>query len=327
MLSPASQARTDFCASQAKTTFMETSAGQQTILVTGAAGLLGSRVVPLLSHNVPDCRIIAVSRRESYVSHDPRVEVIYGDLRDEQLWTRLPDNITKVIHLAAMIPWRQEQKSQSSVVQDNLQPITNLIEYSQRWPKLQQVIYSSSISVYEQTNELLNEQSPTRPDSLYGVAKLRGEDLLHCLNVKGVAIVSLRFSSLYARGQYEGTVLPIMVRRAQQGQDILIFGDGMRTQDFLHCEDAANAVLLTLKSTTRGIYNIGSGTSTTMTELAEKISSVFSDGKAKIVYQPERADGNAGIRLDVSKARDELNYQPQISLECGLRKLKQEMES
>jgi len=303
---------------------METSAGQQTILVTGAAWLLGSRVVPLLSQNVPDCRIIAVSRREGYVSHDPRVDVIHGDLRDEQLWTRLPDNITNVIHLAAMIPWRPEQKLQESVVQDNLEPIANLIEYSQRWPKLQQVIYSSSISVYEQTNELLNEHSPTRPDSLYGAAKLRGEDLLHCLNCK---VVSLRFSSLYARGQYEGTVLPIMVKRAQQGQDILIFGDGTRTQDFLHCEDAANAVLLTLKSTTRGVYNIGAGTFTTMTELAEKISSVFSDGKAKIVYQPERADGNAGIRLDVSKAKDELNYQPRISLECGLRKLKQEMES
>jgi UDP-glucose 4-epimerase len=306
-------------------TFMETSAGRQTILVTGATGLLGSRVVPLLSRHVPDCRIIAVCRREGYVSNDPRVKVIYGDLRDEQLWTRLPGAITNVIHLAAMIPWRPEQKSQASVLEDNLQPIVNLIEYSQRWPNLQHVIYSSSISVYEPSTEVLNEHSPTRPDSLYGVAKLRGEELLNGLNVK--AIVSLRFSSLYARGQYEGTVLPIMIKRAQQGQDILIFGDGMRTQDFLHCEDAANAVLLALNSSTSAIYNIGTGMPTTMTELAKKISSVFSEGKARIVYQPERADGNAGIRLDVSKARDELNYQPQISLECGLRKLKREMES
>ena len=229
--------------------------------------------------------------------------MIYGDLRDKQLWTRFPDTITSVIHLAAMIPWRPEQKSQPSVVQDNLFPIANLIEYSQRWPNLQQVIYSSSISVYEQTNELLNELSPTRPESLYGVAKLCGEDLLHCLNVKDVAYVSLRFSSLYGRGQYEGTVLPIMVKRAQQGQDILIFGDGTRTQDFLHCEDAANAVLLALQPGTRGVYNIGTGTPTTMTELAQKISRVFSEGKAKIVYQPERADADTGIKLDVSKAR------------------------
>ena len=308
-------------------TFMETSAGQQTILVTGAAGLLGSQVVPLLSRNVPDCRIIAVSRREDYVSHDPRVEVIYGDLRDKQLWTRFPDTITNVIHLAAMIPWRPEQKSQPSVVQDNLLPISNLTAYSQRWPNLQQVIYSSSISVYEPTNELLNEHSPTRPESLYGVAKLCGEELLHCLNVKNVRTVSLRFSSLYGRGQYEGTVLPLMVKRAQQGQDILVFGDGTRTQDFLHCEDAANAVLLALQPGKRGVYNIGSGTPTTMSELAQKISRVFSEGKAKILYQPERADGNASIKLDISKASDELNYQPQISLECGLRKLEQEMET
>lgn len=297
----------------------------QTILITGAAGLLGSRVVPLLSRSLPDARIIAVRRNKNYASHDPRVETIHGDLRDKQFWIRLPSTITSVIHLAAVISWRGEQKYQASIVTDNLQPIANLIEYSQNWPSLQHVVYSSSISVYGQSSELLNECSPTQPVNLYGAAKLCGEALLSCLQAKGVRTVSLRFSSLYARGQYEGTVLPIMVNRARQQQDIVIFGDGTRTQDFLHCEDAAAAVLLALQGDANGVFNIGTGTPVTMTELAETVSSVFSDSKTKIIYQSPR-DNDPGFKLDIGKARRELNYEPQIPLVSGLRKLKQEME-
>jgi len=305
---------------------METSTDQRIILVTGAAGLLGSRVVPLLVRHVPDCRIIAVSHRENYAAQNS-VEVMCGDLRDEGVWTRLPNTITNVIHLAASIPWRAEQKSQRCVLKDNLLPIAHLIEFSQRWPNLQQVIYSSSISVYSSTDNWLNERSRTSPTSLYGVAKLLGEDLLRRLNVRGVSTAFLRFSSLYAQGQYEGTVLPIMVNRARKAQNLLIFGDGTRTQDFVHCEDAARAILLALEQVASGIYNIGTGTAVTMTELAQAVSLVFSEGAAKIVYQHERDNGDVGIKLDVSKARGELNYQPQISLESGLRKLKQEMET
>jgi UDP-glucose 4-epimerase len=299
---------------------------EQTILVTGAAGLLGSRVVRLLSRNLPEARIVAVSRNKDYVSHDPRVEAIYGDLRDKAFWISLPETITHVVHLAAVISWRPEQRLQASIVTDNVLPIANLIEYTQHWPSLQQVVYSSSISVYGHSTEWLNESSPAEPVNLYGAAKLCGEDLLSCFRARGVRTVSLRFSSLYARGQYAGTVLPILVNRAQQRQDLLIFGDGTRTQDFLHCEDAANAVLLALEQNANGVYNIGTGTPVTMTQLAETVSRVFANGESKIVYQPPR-DDDPGIKLDVSKARRELNYEAQIPLESGLQKLKQEMEN
>jgi UDP-glucose 4-epimerase len=296
----------------------------QTILVTGASGLLGSRVVRLLERSLPGARIIAACRNPDYVSDDRRVEVIRGDLRNKEFWASFPATITTVIHLAAFIPWRAEQKNDERVLPENLIPIEMLVEQSHSWPHLQQVIYSSSVSVYEPTASWLNESSTTRPASLYGAAKLKGEESLS--GMKGIHVATLRFTSLYARGQYEGTVLPIMVNRARQGQEILIFGDGTRTQDFLHCEDAAHAVLLALQRNADGVYNIGAGTPVTMTELAETVSRVFSNGESKIVYQPQRADGDPGIRLDVSKARRELNYEPRISLECGLGKLKQELE-
>src|ERR1041385_6394680 len=128
---------------------METSLDQQTILVTGASGLLGARVVPLLSRSLPEARIIAANRN-------------MGDLKEKEFWSKLPETITTVIHLAAFIPWKPEQRNDERVVQENRIPIEMLIEHSRRWPGLEQVIYSSSVSVYEPTGEWLDESSTTR---------------------------------------------------------------------------------------------------------------------------------------------------------------------
>lgn len=299
---------------------MENSNSHPIILITGGRGLLGSHVVPLLAKN-DGVKVIVVTRGPAPASSPGSpVTTITGDLRDATLWERLPDTITHVVHLAAFIPWKPEDKNRARVVIDNLTPLAHLIEYSQRWPHLAQVIYSSSVSVYAPSGKILTEDSPTLPPTLYGAAKLAGEQLLNCCEARNLATVSLRLSSLYASGQYEGTVLPIMVNRAMQKQELLVFGDGARTQDFLHCEDAARAVLLCFQKQARGTYNVGSGTAVTMFELAETVNRVCADGQVKIVQRPS-SDNDPGIRLDVSKARRELDFHARFQLEEGLRHL------
>ena len=300
---------------------------QPVILVTGANGLLGSRLVPLLVRHIPGAAIIAVTRNEGRRLASSQITGILGDLRDENLWARIPATITHVFHLAAVIPWKAEERYKATLVRDNLLPIANLIQQSRNWSNLQQIVYSSSVSVYAPTEKLLHEDSRVQPVNLYGAAKIAGEDLLRCMEACGVRTVSLRLSSLYAHGQYGGTVLPIMVSRARERQDITIFGDGTRTQDFLHCEDAARAMLLCFEKDAQGVYNVGTGTPVTMTELGQTAGRVFSDGEIKITYEPTKNDGDLGIRLDITKARRELNYEPQIQLERGLRKVKEEMEN
>jgi UDP-glucose 4-epimerase len=301
---------------------------QSVILVTGAYGLLGSRVVPFLAQNIPGCRIIAVGRTEKLIhANVSNVSATFGDLRDERVWAGLPDSISHVIHLAAVIPRKVEDWYKASLVVDNLLPLAHLIEHSQRWPNLRQIIYSSSVSVYAPTRQLLTEDSPREPANPYGVVKLAGEGLLSCMETRGIRTVSLRLSSLYAYGQHSGTVLPIMVGRARERQPLLVFSDGSRTQDFLPCEDAARAILLSFQKQAHGVYNIGSGIPVSMADLAQTVSRVFAGGMAQVVVQPERPDNDPGIKLDISKARRELNYQPEIQLESGLQKLKVELDA
>jgi len=296
-----------------------------TVVVTGASGLLGSRVMPLLRRTLPNSRIITITRHHDATAADPDVEVLYGDLRDQQTWARLPVTVTCVIHLAAVIPWKNEDRQRENVITDNVTPIANLLDQSAQWPGLKQVVYSSSVSVYSPSSAWLNESSSTHPATLYGTAKLRGEKLFASLEARGVAVASLRLSSLYALGQYAGTVLPIMINRARQRQPLLVFGDGARTQDFLHCEDAAAAILLAFQNRACGVYNVGTGTPVTMSELAQIVRRVFADGSLQIIFDSQKTESDPGIKLDTSKARRELSYIPRIGLEEGLQNLKQEL--
>jgi nucleoside-diphosphate-sugar epimerase len=298
------------------------------ILVTGAAGFLGSNVVRTLLDRFPDSQIIATSRSESpELAVSDRISHIYGDLRESNTWETLPATITHVCHLAASIPWSESKKALADVMRDNLLPVENLARQFVRWPNLKQIIYSSSVSVYESTSELLTEDSPTQPASVYGQAKLAGEQCLGELNNKGVHTVSLRFSSIYGYGQYPKTVLPIMVARARDKQELRVFGDGKRTQDFIHRSDAARAIAVALEANARGVYNLGSGTATSMLELAQLANKVFAGGRSSILLVPDMVAKDPGIRLDITRAGSDLNYQPLIQLEAGLMFLKQEMET
>jgi nucleoside-diphosphate-sugar epimerase len=116
-----------------------------------------------------------------------------------------------------------------------------------------------------------------------------------------------------------------MVNRAIQNQELVIFGEGSRTQDFLRCEDAALAVLVAFQTGARGAYNIGTGVAVSLIELARAVNEVFAANKSRLVFQPQEQDDDPGIRLDIGKASRELQFRPRFQLVDGLRRLKQEM--
>jgi UDP-glucose 4-epimerase len=253
------------------------------------------------------------------------VQCLYGDLNDPKLWAALPKTITHVFHLAAVIPRVEVERKRASIAKDNLLPLLHLIEFSRAWPNLQQVIFSSTISVYAKTGIPLTEDSLKGPSDFYGASKLAGEHLLHCLESDGIRVVHLRYSSLYGYGQYQGTVLPLMVHGAIQKREIVVYGEGKRTQDFLHVKDAALANFLAYEKEARGVFNIASGISITMQSLAETINDIFIQNEAKIIRLSSKEDDDPGFKVDISKAKQELNYQPSFQIREGLLKLKEEM--
>ena len=288
------------------------------ILVTGSGGLLGSRLIRLLAQSIPNPRIIATTRSSNKTTPtSPGVAYVRADLRERSFWQSLPTTITHVFHLAAVIPWKPEDRARPKLMSENISPVLNLVEQISEWPQLKQIVYSSSVSVYSPTEMLLTERSRCDPPTIYGRSKLIGENLLATFP----HLVSLRFSSIYGHGQFAETVLPIMVKHARDKEPLVVFGDGSRTQDFIHVDDAARACLLCLQKGASGVYNVGSGLPVTMTELAQTVSEVFAGGTSQIVLRPEQKDSDPGMRIDISKIRSELNYQP-MTLAEGLKQLR-----
>lgn len=298
-------------------------------LITGAGGFLGSTLTGLLYKAYSKAGFVLVGHNKKIVFDKKRknIKIIYGDLRTNVLWGKIPKDITHVFHLAAVIPHSSNDKTKASLAMANLTPLAYLIEYSNKWPHLKQIIYSSSISVYAKDNCLLSEDSCKRPSDIYGAAKLSGEELLSCLESKKIKIACLRYSSIYGYGQYDRTVLPIMVNRAISKKDILVYGDGKRTQDFVECFDTANANILAYKNKAEGAFNIGSGVSVTMNELASLINKIFADGKSRIIHVLFKCESDACKKIDISKAKKILHYKPLFRIEKGLYKLKEDMSN
>lgn len=295
-------------------------------LLTGATGLLGDRLLTLLLQSEPHAKIHVICRTPQLIPQKflQGINLIQGDLRNKETWQKIPTSITHVFHTAAAIPWEKSKEQTADNFLDNILPIVYLIEQSEKWPHLKQVIFSSTISVFAPSKEIIDEKETFRPANMYNSAKLAGEQALLVLRHRGVGVATLRYSSMYGFGQYQGTVMPLFINRAIAGLDLTVKGDGTRKQDFIYCQDAAVANYLAYKEHALGAFNIGSGISTSMYDLAIKVKQIFANKDIGIALLPQE-DGGAGYIVDISLAKQVMGYTPAFSLEQGMRKLKSEM--
>jgi UDP-glucose 4-epimerase len=194
---------------------------------------------------------------------------------------------------------------------------------------VRKVVAASSASVYG-----LAEQFPTSErhhpyanDTLYGAAKTFNEGLLRSFHaMRGLDYVALRYFNVYGpRMDIYGLYTEVLIRwmeRIESGQPPLILGDGTQTMDFVYTEDIARAnVLAASADVTDEIFNIGSGTETSLTELAHTLLRVMGSD-LPLEFGPSRGVNAVTRRLaDVSHARQRLGWKAEIGLEEGLRRL------
>jgi UDP-glucose 4-epimerase len=191
------------------------------------------------------------------------------------------------------------------------------------------LVTASSASIYG-----LADTFPTREDhhpynnrTWYGASKIMLEGLLRSFNdMYGLPYVALRYFNVYGpRMDIHGKYTEVLIRwmeRIAAGQPPLILGDGSQTMDFVFIEDVARANLLALQSDVRDdVFNVGSGTETSLNELADALLRVM-DSDLRPEYGPERAVNPVPRRLaDTRKAEGLLGFRARVGLEEGLRRL------
>ena len=194
---------------------------------------------------------------------------------------------------------------------------------------VRKVVAASSASVYGLADHFptTERQHPYDNDTLYGAAKTFNEGLLRSFHaMRGLDYVALRYFNVYGpRMDIHGLYTEVLIRwmeRIEAGQPPLILGDGLQTMDFVYTEDIARANLLAADSdATDEVFNIASGTETSLIELAQALQRVMGSD-LDLEFGPPRGVNGVTRRLaDTSAAASRLGWKAEIGLDEGLSRL------
>jgi UDP-glucose 4-epimerase len=304
------------------------------ILVTGGCGLVGSTTIDMLLRDYSPARIIILDNLNrgtlanvERALKDRRVTLLREDIRDVKAIHEAMQGMDAVIHMATLriTACAGEPREAMGVMCDGS---FNVLEAA-RDAGVKKVVAASSASVYglADTFPTPEDHHPYNNRTWYGASKIMLEGLLRSFNdMYGLPYVALRYFNVYGpRMDIHGKYTEVLIRwieRIAAGQPPLILGDGTQTMDFVYIEDVARSNILALESELADdVFNIASGTETSLNELAAALLKVMgSDLQPE--YGPERKVNPVSRRMaDTSRAERLLGFRAQVSLEDGLSRL------
>jgi UDP-glucose 4-epimerase len=304
------------------------------ILVTGGAGLIGSTTIDLLLREREPGRIVILDNMsrgsmgniESALK-DPRVQLVAGDIRDRSLVERLARDADAVIHMAALriTACAAEPREAFDVM---CAGSFNVVEAAQK-AGVEKIVAASTASVYGLAEQFPTTEAhhPYNNRTWYGAAKVMLEGLLRSFNdMYGLPYVAFRYFNVYGpRMDIHGKYTEVLIRwmeRLEAGQPPLVLGDGTQTMDFVYVEDIARANVLGLAADVSDeVFNVASGTETSLNELAAALARVMGRD-ATPEHGPERKVNPVPRRLaSTEKAARLLGFRAEVPLEEGLRRL------
>ena len=304
------------------------------VLVTGGCGLVGSTTIDLLLRDHSPERIVIIDNLNRGTLEnvedalkDRRVSLVREDIRDVDAMTKVTAGMDFVIHMATLriTACAAEPREALGVMCDGT---FNVFEAAHQ-AGVKKVVTASSASIYGLADEFPTREThhPYNNRTWYGASKIMLEGLARSYNdMYGLPYVALRYFNVYGpRMDIHGKYTEVLIRwmeRIAAGQPPLILGDGKTTMDFVYIEDVARSNILGLTSAvTDDVFNVASGTETSLNQLADALLKVMGS-KLRPEYGPERKVNPVSRRLaDTSKAEKLLGFRAEVGLEDGLRRL------
>jgi len=302
---------------------------KMTILITGAAGFIGSRLVDLLTGYKFHIKAVDCFLSESYDANLKRknwkrlnlysnVELLELDLRNP-IPASLLKNVKIIVNLAAM-PGLVKSWTDFNVYSScNINVVENLARASIN-NEVTHFIQVSTSSVYG-LNAVGTENSALQPVSPYGVTKLAAEELIKTYNrTFNLNFTILRYFSVYGPGQRPDMAYNKIISAVLNKKEFEIFGDGNQSRTNTYIDDCVEATLSAMmKIPQNETINISGEKSYSLNQVIELIEDAIND-KAKVVFKEVRPGDQKETKGNISKAKLLLNYAPKVDLEEGIRK-------
>ena len=287
------------------------------VLVTGAAGFIGSHVMDRL--RAAGHEPIGFDMRPSPHHAKGEVAMVVGDLLDQDALADAMKGCDAVAHLAAAADVDQVAKNPGAAEELNSRGTLSVLEAA-REAGVPRVVYASTIWVYDgHACDVVDEDTPVSQSShLYTATKLAGE--MYCRSyaeLYGLEFTILRFGIPYGPRARPAAVIPAFVNKALAGEPLTIAGDGSQARRFVYVEDLADGVVCGLRPTAvNRTYNLAGEEDVTIAQIAATVQGLFDD--VEIVNTPARAGDFSGAPVSSERAARELGWRAATPFSEGM---------
>ncbi|MCV0400966.1 MAG: NAD-dependent epimerase/dehydratase family protein [Nitrosopumilus sp.] len=302
------------------------------IFVSGGCGFIGTHLIKKLNqvgHSVTIFDNFSnSSKTENIKKQKKNLQIIEGDIRNFEELSKSIIGHDLVIHLAAKISVTESLKNPNETYEVNVKGTENILKACKK-NSIKKIIALSSAAVYgnnDNPNHKFRENDKTIPISPYGISKIKMEESIQKSSKtdKNNSIV-LRLFNVYGKGQtdeYAG-VISKFIDKIKNNESLIIFGEGNQTRDFIYIDDLVELITNIINQNFKKkfeVYNIGNGKPCKIIDLANLMIKI-SPSKNKIIFKEKREGEIVHSIAAIDKAKKELNFNPKISLEVGIKKL------
>ena len=300
------------------------------VVITGAAGFIGSRFAELLLADADrlgyddvvllDALTYSGRRENMEQALSLGARFVHGSINDPDVVDEVLAGAHAVVHLAAESHVDRSITGARDFFLTNVLGTQQLLEGARR-AGVSRFVHVSTDEVYGSiATGSWREDHVLEPNSPYSASKA-GSDLaaLAYHRTYGLAVMVTRCSNNYGPRQFPEKVIPLFVTNLMDGESVPLYGDGLNVRDWLHVDDHCRGILAVLAGGRAGeVYNIGGGTELTNRDLTTRLLALCGADESSVRVVPDRLGHDRRYSVDWGKIHAELGYEPRVDFESGL---------
>jgi len=292
------------------------------IVVTGGMGFIGQNLARYLRQNCPNVHLTSIDWFEGAgASEKAAFDEAYVSCFSDDRIMDLYQSADILIHLAAYSTVQGSIADPQRCFLNNVVKTNSLLEFLRlNTPNTKVVFASSGGAIIGDQTGAIDEDLPANPLSPYGASKLAVEGLLSAYTGSyNMNTASLRFSNVYGpHSLRQESVITRFCKSYLTDGRLQVYGDGKQTRDYMYVDDVSEAVLRVIQKDIRGTYQLGTGTATSVLELARVFQSLGKNNSVRIQHYKSLPGEVRHNRADITKMKQDIGFVPSISVEQGI---------
>ena len=299
------------------------------LLVTGGAGFIGSNFVRYILKTYPEYDVVTLDaltyagnlENLKEVENSPRHRFVRGDITDATVVDELVSECDVVVHFAAESHVDRSIMNPGAFVETNVHGTFVLLEAARKYGKrFHHVSTDEVFGALGKDDAPFDESTPYDPRSPYSASKASSDHLVRSyFHTYGLPVTISNCSNNYGPYHFPEKLIPLAITNLLEGKLVPVYGDGTQVRDWLYVEDHCRAIDMILHRGKFGeTYCIGGNAETENIVIVKKLLELLGKDESSIAYVEDRAGHDQRYAINFSKIKNELGWEPTVTLEAGL---------